>query len=166
MKTNRCCGFGLAIALICVGCTSPAIINPTESGRASLVGEMDKVANVRLTEKLAMLEVDTGSKAFFFRVQCGKIFQQLFLGGEHAPAVLDLINATMTDSNSDHFIFWTKSQVIFSVSVSLRAPDGSKHILSSTGAGSTDGGIDRAMREATERAALDLAKQVKAVLSS
>lgn len=119
-----------------------------------------------MTTELATLENDAKDFGFTFRFQTGKVFHQVFTGDEDAPAVLSLVNSTVSKQSSNIMLLGTSTQIIFSVSVSLRAPDGSKHILSATGAGSTAWTIDRAAREAVERAVIDLAAQVKAALAT
>ncbi len=166
MKTLSKILAALALLLALAGCSTPVVVDPTAANRETLITPQSAVPAVRLSTQLATLENDVSDFGFKFRAQSGKVFRQVFTGGEDAPAMLDLVNVNISKSSSDLMILATKTQIVFQVSVSLRAADGQKHVLSSTGVGSTAWSIDRAMREAMEKAVLDLGKQVEAILKS
>lgn len=157
----------LALALLALaGCSTPAIVDPTAAKRETLITPEAVVSDVRLSTQLATLESDVKDFGVLFRAQSGKVFREVFTGGEDATASLDLVSVNISKSSSDLMLLATKTQIVFQVSVALRTADGQKHVLSSTGVGSTAWTIDRAMREAMEKAVLDLGKQVQAVLKS
>jgi hypothetical protein len=157
----------LAIALAFAGCVGgPAAINPTEAPRKSLISPNNTMPDVRLSAPLASLQNEIKSVGIPFRSETGKALSQIFSGGPEAKTEIDLVNSSMTASSSDFALLLNKTQVFFTLSISVRGSDGSKHILNATGMGTTTGFVALAIREAIERAAIDLAAQIRASLQS
>jgi hypothetical protein len=167
MKTPSIASFlGLAALLALAGCvTTPTAIDPTQSARKSLITPADIIPDAHLSPALACMENDVKSLSIPFRSQTGKVLSQIFTGGADARCQMDLVSSSMTASSSDFALVMNKTQIFFTLSVVVRVDHGPKQVLSATGMGSTVGFPALAMREAAERAALDLAKQVRIVVS-
>ena len=150
----------LAVVLALAGCVSNAPMDITKSGRESVIPADLRLNDVRLSIKLATLEDNVGQMGSTYSVHSGKVFRQVFSGGEDAPFSLDLINSSMTQSMNDVMILATKSNVTYTASVVL-VVDGSKQTISSTATASTAWTLDRAAREAVERVVVDIARQVE-----
>jgi hypothetical protein len=156
---------GLAAALtLFSGCTTIAI-DPTLAGRPTVIKEADKMPEVRLSAAMLTLEDPVKDFGNTYQIQSAKVFRAVFTGGEEAPYVLDLVNHSVAKQSSDVMLLGTSTQITYTISVVLRRPDGTKQTFNSTGSASTAWTLDRAMREALERAAIDLAAQIRAVTS-
>lgn len=149
------------MALFSAGCVSNVPMDITQSGRESVL-PADLKLQIRLTTKLATLEDPLKMMGNSFNVHSGKVFRAVFVGGEDAPVVMDLVNSSMTQSLNDVMILATKSNVNYSVSVLVSLGD-KKQILTTTSTASTAWTLDRAAREAVEKAVIDLARQAKAL---
>lgn len=147
------------------GCVSNAPLDITHSGRESIIPSGFSVTNVRLTTRLATLEDSLTQMGNQFNVQSGKVFRQVFTGGEEAPVYLDIVNSSMSQGLNNVLVLATKTNVTYSASV-LLVKDGEKHVLSSTATAGTAWTIDRAAREAVERVVIDLAKQTQVYMDS
>jgi hypothetical protein len=146
------------------GCVSNVPMDITQSGRASILPGDLQLSKVRITVKLATFEDLVGQMGSTFNVHSGKIYRQVFTGDEDAPASLDLINSSMTQSMNDVMIFATKSNVTYSATVLLTIGD-KKQIITSTATAATAWTLDRAAREAVERVVIDIAKQCEVYLA-
>lgn len=149
------------LAFLCAGCVSNAPMDITQSGRESIL-PADLKLQIRLTTKLATLEDPVKMMGNSFNVHSGKVFRTVFVGGEDAPVVMDLVNSSMSQSLNDVMILATKSNVNYSVSVLISQGD-KKQILTTTSSASTAWTLDRAAREAVEKAVIDLARQAQAL---
>ena len=157
--------FILALSLLFVGCVSHAPMDITRSGRDSVLPPDLKLTSVRLTAKLAAATDTFAIMGSTFDVQTGKVYMQVFTGGEEAGATLDLVNSSMTQSMNDVMIIATKSNITYSATVVLKYPGG-KQVITSSATASTAWSSDRAAREAVERVVIDIAKQVEVHLKN
>ena len=146
------------------GCVSNLPMDITQSGRASILPPDLKLSKIRLTVKLATAEDVVSQMGSTFNVHSGKIYRQVFTGGENNIVSLDLINSSMTQSMSDVMILGTTSNVTYSATLLLMIGD-KKYIISSTATASTAWTLDRAAREAIERVVIDIAKQCEVYIA-
>jgi hypothetical protein len=114
---------------------------------------------VRLGLRLATLEDPMKQLGSVFQIQSGKVYRQIFTGGEEAAAVVELVNSSITQNTADNMIVWSTQAVHYSATVELRH-HGQVRLLHSSATGNTAWATDRAAREAVELVAIDLAKQV------
>lgn len=162
---NKVLFFVAALVIVFLsGCVSNMPMDITQSGRASILPDDLRLSQVRLTVKLATVEDVVSQMGSTFNVHSGKIYRQVFTGGETAPASLDLINSSMTQSMNDVMIFATKSNVTYSATVLLTIGD-KKQIITSTATAATAWTLDRAAREAVERVVIDISKQCEVYLN-
>lgn len=146
-----------AAILLAAGCMSNVPMDITQSGRDSVLPAGIETSAVRTSIALATHEDTLNQMGSTFSVQSGKVFRRVFAGADDAPASIDLINSRI----STHMGAFTAG-VTYTVSVAYTA-GGQKHILSSTANATTAWTIDRAAREAVERAVTDLAMQARAI---
>ncbi len=96
MKTKLIHAIALAVTLALGGCATGRL-DPTKSGRDTVIPSGFVLTNIRLSPKLAALEdipAFTGSSSPV-NVQTGKVFRQIFTGGEDATCSLDFISASL-----------------------------------------------------------------------
>lgn len=154
----------VALAMLALaGCVTNAPMDITQSGRESVIPADLRVKNIRLSVSLATLEDKVGQMGSTFSVHSGKVFRQVFVGGEDAPVSMDLVNSSMTQSMGDFMLLASKSNVTYTASVVLTV-NGTKHTISSTATASTAWTLDRAAREAVERVVIDIARQSEVLL--
>ena len=148
------------------GCGASLSVDPTVIKADSLIGKDAPILKeVRPSIDLLSSENVVKDMGLMYRVQAGRVFRELFQGGEESNMVLDLVNSSMTMKTSDYMVLGTKLQITYSVSVVLRGTDGQKSQVFSSTANGTDGwSWQPAMREAIELAVIDLASQVEVYL--
>lgn len=149
-------------SLLLTGCVTVQV-DPTKAARESVIPEGFSLAQVRPTLKLATSEDTVKQMGNTFNVQSGKIFRQVFVGGDDAPYVLDAVNLQLSQNLGDFMVLASSTSVTYSASVLLTGPDGRKQTLNAMGTAKTMWTLDRAIREAIERAVIDLAHQINAL---
>lgn len=140
------------------GCVTNAPMDLSRSGRESLLTSADRLAGVRPSLALATREDTLNQMGHTYRVQTGKVLREIFSGGAGAPAMADLVDATLTQQFSSG---WTKATVTYAATIRLKDARGERTFTARATA-ETMWTVDRAAREAVERVALDLARQIRA----
>jgi hypothetical protein len=153
------------LVLLLTGCVSNMPMDVTKAGRESILPAGLVLPNVRLTTKLATAEDVLSQMGSTFNVQSGKVYRQVFTGEEGAPARLELVNSSITQSMSDVMILGTKSNVTYTATLLFTYGDGKQQMITSTGTAATAWTVDRAAREAVERVVVDVAKQCQVYLA-
>lgn len=147
-----------AVLLALAGCVTNAPMDLTRSGRESLLTPADRLAAVRPSLALATREDTLNQMGNTYRVQTGKVLREVFAGGDAAPAVAELVDASLTHQFSSGL---TKATVTYAATIRLRDARGERTFTARATA-ETMWTVDRAAREAVERVALDLARQIAA----
>jgi len=153
------CGLACAAGLLLGGCVSNAPMDITRSGRDSILPADLVMPNVRASTKLATAEDSMTQMGMSFSVHSGKVYRKVFTGGEGAPASLDLVNSSLAQNMG-----LLTSSVTYNVSVML-IYENKKQVITASATANTAWTIDRAAREAIERAVIDVAKQCEVYLA-
>lgn len=146
-----------AVVLALAGCVTHAPMDLTRSGRESLLTPADRLVAVRPSLALATREDTLNQMGNTYRVQTGKVLREVFTGGDAAPAVADLVDASLSHQFSSGL---TKATVTYAATMRLRDARGERTFTARATA-ETMWTVDRAAREAVERVALDLARQIR-----
>lgn len=146
-----------AVVLALAGCVTHAPMDLTRSGRESLLTPADRLVALRPSLALATREDTLNQMGNTYRVQTGKVFRQVFAGGDAAPAVADLVDASLTHQFSSGL---TKATVTYAATIRLQDARG-EHTFTARATAETMWTVDRAAREAVERVVLDLARQIR-----
>ncbi len=147
-----------AVLFVLAGCVTHAPMDLTRSGRESLLTPADRLAGVRPSLALATREDTLNQMGNTYRVQTGKVLREVFAGGDAAPAVADLVDASLTHQFSRGL---TKATVTYAATIRLKDARGERTFTARATA-ETLWTVDRAAREAVERVALALARQIQA----
>jgi hypothetical protein len=150
-----------AILLACAlaGCVT-APMDVTTAGRDTIIPQTLRLADVRIGLKLATLEDPLKQLGSTFNIQSGKIFRQVFTGGDDAPAFIDIVHSSISQQTVDQMIVWSSQQVIYTATVEFRH-NGQTRTLHASAPGKTSFSTDRAAREAIEKVVIDIAKQAQ-----
>ena len=160
MKTKLLSVVGLAAVLVLAGCTTVQV-DPTKEGKSAVGVNLTPVPQVTASPQL-VARTDTVKNMAQLVFSTGKVFGEVFPGGEGARGRMELISASCDEMVTESWLVG-KTNLTYTVTVSLDL-DGRRHVLTARGTGTTHHSYPNAMREAVERAAAELAGQVRALL--
>lgn len=147
---------GALSALLLAGCGT-LDVDVTSWERSTHLADATKLPNIRLSAQLLSHNDQLVAFGVTNQIASEKIFRAVFTGNEDAPASLDLVSAKLTKND---FNLTDRLVVTYQLSVVLKTKDGQRHEITAT-AESKKMTVDGAMREAIEKATLDLASRIK-----
>lgn len=146
----------IALASLALAGCGTMDVDVTSWERSSLLSNANvRLPNVRLSAQLLSHNDQLVAFGMTNQIASEKIFRAVFAGNEDAPASLDLVNASLSKNGVN---LTDRMVVTYRIETVLRTPDGQRHTLTAT-AESKKLSVDGAMREAIEKATLDLARQ-------
>jgi hypothetical protein len=148
------------VALALTGCGT-LDVDVTSWERSSLLADAPKLPTVRLSAAMLSHNDQLVFVGITHQIASEKIFRAVFTGNEDSPASLDLVGASLSRTETS----LTKKLVVsYKLEVALRYR-GQRHAISATAEGK-GWGADIMMRDAIERATIDVARQCERILAA